>query len=76
MLVDVGFTVDVIGVVNVAPAYHVRVPVAQVPFKTVLCPRQIMAGAADTAVGAVGVAVTTTSNIPGRLLHTPFTHDA
>jgi hypothetical protein len=43
--------------------------VAQVADKVELCPVQIVAGLADTAVGAIGVALTVTITLPEALLH-------
>lgn len=56
-----GLTV-VVGTVVVSAAfvYHVIVPLAQVAIKDVLCPAQIVAGLAETLVGAKGVGFTVT----------------
>jgi len=55
--------------VNPALLYQVTVPVAQVAARVELCPEQIVAGLAETAVGAVGVGLTVTTTLSGELLH-------
>jgi cation transporter-like permease len=65
----VGFTGLVTIVVKAALLYQVSVPVAQVAERVELCPEQIVAGLADTAVGAVGVGLTVTAIFPEALLH-------
>ena len=49
--------------------YQVAVPVAQVAERVELCPEQIVAGLAETAVGADGVGLTVTLTLPDVLLH-------
>jgi hypothetical protein len=49
--------------------YQVSVPVAQVANKVELCPVQIVAGLADTAVGADGVELTVIVTFDETLLH-------
>jgi hypothetical protein len=58
-------------VVNAASLYQVVVPVEQVAESIELCPEHIVAGLADTAVGAEGVAFTVTAALPEGLLQTP-----
>ena len=67
---DVGLTVVfVMTLVKAASLYHVSVPVAQVADRIELCPEQIVAGLAETAVGADGVGLTVTVVLPDVLLH-------
>jgi hypothetical protein len=65
-LAGLGFEIIV---VKAASLYQVVVPVAQVVARVELCPEQIVAGVADTAVGADGVALTVTVVFPEALLH-------
>ena len=69
MVVTTGLTGLVITEVNAELLYHVAVPVAQVAERVELCPEQIVAGLAETAVGADGVGLTVTLTLPDVLLH-------
>jgi len=53
--VEVGLTGLDMTFVKTASLYQVVVPVAQVAESVELCPEQIVAGLAETVVGAVGV---------------------
>lgn len=70
---EAGFGLEII-VVKDASLYQVVVPVAQVAESVELCPKQIVVGLAETAVGAVGVGLTVTITLPEALLQTPLTH--
>jgi hypothetical protein len=69
VVVTVGLTGLEITFVKVASEYQVVVPVAQVAASVELCPEQIVAGLAETEVGAVGVGLTVTVTFPPVLLH-------
>jgi purine nucleoside phosphorylase len=68
-VVVAGLAGFVIVVVNEALVYQVAVPEAQVAESVELCPAQIVAGVANTAVGANGVGLTVKVTLPDALLH-------